>query len=1060
MSFADFINSCKSYEDFKNKASKLPSKGNWQKSRNGKDVSFEFLTKLILLTHPYFKKLNIIKVWHESEIPTREKIKINYPTNIGDDGIDLLIKTKASKFISVQCKFRSDTKDTLRMSGEGGLSTFFNLSNSTCKNIEKNFIFASVYNLPKKKHLIPEKAVFFLENFFSQLDSNKYEGWVNLKNFIKGKKQVYQKKKRLPFQKKAIHNLKKHFLKNSRGSLFLPCGTGKTLISYWFANDINSKKIIILVPNLSLISQVLKTWVEEGIANNNLLKWIVICSDKDVKIKNDPFTTSTLDLPFESTTNEKTIKDFIIKNKSNFFIISTYNSSHKISKISKELKFKFDLCIFDEAHRTVGTKDKLFSKLLYEKNITIKKRLFMTATKREVKNFKDIVDMSNLDIYGDVAHEISFKSAIESKNPILCNYQFIALGVSKNEILDLWKMNPQVRDSSEPDSTTMRYLCSLLLMFKVIKKHKLKKGITFHNTISGSENFKSIASTYQKYINKNNDFVFFNISSSKSSTGNKNQTLKDFEEDKKSIITNARCLVEGVDVPAVDLVLFADRKKSKVDIVQAIGRCLRKSEGKTFGYVIVPYIFDPLLKREDFLKTEYRDVLTTIRKLALYDKTFHEEIKLLKNNKKYFSKKVQIEVTNNDKILEVEKLNTEIKITNFANTGPLNWLPFDEAKLYVKRLAIKSANDYRKRFKNNELDSDLPAAPDDVYREEGFTSWGDFLGTDTIASLKIKENFVDYNEFVLIVRSLNLKYGKDYFKIPLDKKRELRIPAGPVNTYPDEFTSWGEILNTGYKATFNRQFKSLEEAKKFLIPLNIPSETVYKFWISKGKSIERSLSSLYIKNIKKFIKDNLPEPPSDLPIELRGHYGKKGKIKINISEVFGFKKNSASNLITSDRWWNFEKARKFVIKLELWKQEESKKVAGVGIVNKWRAYCKNIYRDLPAKPLKIPNEPVNTYTKEWISWANWIGTEYWDYETLKKFIKKLKLYNYKLPKKYYTNDKGGKSLIKHYGYYKSLFHAYVNNAFKELEVSPPQVPRIPQRQYKDIRPFQFKDLII
>ena len=117
-----------------------------------------------------------------------------------------------------------------------------------------------------------------------------------------------------------------------------------------------------------MVSQTLKVWVNQSIANNKNIKWLVVCSDKDINLNNDPFVTNTKELPFKITTNETEIEKFILDNKDdNFVIIATYNSSHKISSSIKKKKFKFDLAIFDEAHRTVGTKNKLFSKLEGEK---------------------------------------------------------------------------------------------------------------------------------------------------------------------------------------------------------------------------------------------------------------------------------------------------------------------------------------------------------------------------------------------------------------------------------------------------------------------------------------------------------------------------------------------------------------------------------------------------------------------------------------------------------------------------------------------------------------------
>ena len=213
--------------------------------------------------------------------------------------------------------------------------------------------------------------------------------------------------------------------------LFLPCGTGKTLIGFWLSEYLKARKNIILVPNLALITQTLKVWSNELIARGKDFKWLIVCSDKDVNINSDPFVISAKELPFETTTDERIIEQFLNQKHDNFFNISTYNSAIKVSNVAKKNNISFDYGIFDEAHRTVGTKDKLFSRLIYQKNIKIKKRLFMTATKRTIPNFKDINDMSDNKIYGQIAYEMSFKNAIESKEKILSDYKFVALGMKR-----------------------------------------------------------------------------------------------------------------------------------------------------------------------------------------------------------------------------------------------------------------------------------------------------------------------------------------------------------------------------------------------------------------------------------------------------------------------------------------------------------------------------------------------------------------------------------------------------------------------------------------------------
>ena len=1074
MSIGNYLYKFKNFSDFKYSCSKIPNKGNWKKNKVGKDVCFELLTKIIIQKHPLFQNEKIKSVYHESEIPLRVKKKINYPLNIGDNGIDLLIEYDGEKFSSVQCKFISDKSSSLKIGGEGGLSTFFNLSNVVCKNIKNLYIFSTSSKLPRKINLTPKNSIFIMENFFNDLDKeNSLFKWEDIRKTLSNRKIKYTKTVPRQFQKKIISKLSNFFINNDRGLLFLPCGTGKTLIGYWLSEKLKSKKIIILVPNLALITQTLKTWTNEIISKKNTFNWLIVCSDKDVKLNSDPFVLSSKELPFETTTDNQKILDFLEINKNNnFFIISTYNSAYKISDISKKNKIKFDFAIFDEAHRTVGTKDKLFSKLIHSKNINIKKRLFMTATKRTIPNFKDIYDMSNNDIYGKIAYEMSFKNAIEHKENILSDYRFISMGIDKEEIYELWQKNPQVK-SKNLDSTTMKYLSSLILLFNIWDKYNLKKGITFHNTIEGSERFKDIAEQYQKYLNKKNDIQFFNISSRSKYGTDKEDIINDFKNDFKSIITNARCLVEGVDVPSVDAIVFVDTKRSRTDIVQAIGRCLRRSKGKKYGYVIVPFIFDKKEKKEEFLKSEYSEIIKVIRILALYDKTFYEDIKLQTKTNKNYGKKVSIEVITNDVNVDLKKLNNDIKIENYNKTGPLNFLTFEEAKLYVREKGIRTVNQYIEMYKKNLLDPDLPASIYQCYKNEGFTTWSEFVGNGNLSSHERQQKTINFKTFTKIVRDeLKIEYGKDYYDIPLERKLELSLPSNPERFYKSsgEIThfSWGEILGTGYIATFKRKYKPLEDFIKYIQKFNFPSNTIYEHWVTNGQS-SKSRSSLIIKTAENFIK-KLPNPPLDIPKDIRAHYGQKGKIKIDVNKILGIKSYEKINEIYKEfKYWPFKKSKDYVHKLNLNQYSIIKKVPGAGVANKWRSYCRGFY-NLQKKPDQIPFDPDKVYNNfGWIGWNDWVGGATYDflsYENAKKFLKNIKIYEFQIPKEYLIKNKKKKirniikkvSFVDMYGRYLAIFDAYKENKLKHLEFNT-KLPRVPYRFYKDKRPWDWEDFL-
>ena len=175
---------------------------------------------------------------------------------------------------------------------------------------------------------------------------------------------------------------------------------------------LNAKSTLVAVPSLSLIKQTLDVYLKEVVARNLKVKWLCICSDEGIG-KNDDILFRTNEIGVPCTTDKAYIKEWLKTNKKESIIIfTTYQSGRLIAEISKSLKYTFDLGIYDEAHKTVGKNESLFSYLLFEENITIKHRIFMTATERFYRGVRDdVLTMDDPDDYGDVFCHMSFKEA-------------------------------------------------------------------------------------------------------------------------------------------------------------------------------------------------------------------------------------------------------------------------------------------------------------------------------------------------------------------------------------------------------------------------------------------------------------------------------------------------------------------------------------------------------------------------------------------------------------------------------------------------------------------------
>ena len=248
----------------------------------------------------------------------------------------------------------------------------------------------------------------------------------------------------------------------------MPCGTGKSLTGFWVAQKFDAKLIVVAVPSLALVKQTLNVWTREYLAHKVMPDWICVCSDTGSgDVDGDAFTAHTYDLGVPCTTKVGEIATFLKKRSSSPRIVfTTYQSGRVLAKVAKKANRSFDLGIMDEAHKTVGRKDKMFAHLLHEKNIKIKKRLFMTATERQfIGSSDEIASMDDPDIYGETFELLTFKEAIEAKEPIICDYKFVTISISEREIRDLWNDNKYLRISSdELDEVATRSLAAGLAL--------------------------------------------------------------------------------------------------------------------------------------------------------------------------------------------------------------------------------------------------------------------------------------------------------------------------------------------------------------------------------------------------------------------------------------------------------------------------------------------------------------------------------------------------------------------------------------------------------------------
>ncbi len=958
---------------------------------------FEYLTKLFLEVSPEYKT-KLKKVYLLNEIPIAVKRKLKLPNT--DEGIDLIAETFDNEYWAIQCKYRSDKTETLKVKGD--LATFNNLAFTVCKNISHGLIAATVNRPPQKKQLL--KVGYILLNEWLKLDRDGGELFEQIKHKAAGKIVKPKKLSPRPHQKEAISKTISYFKSNERGKMIMPCGTGKSLTAFWIAEKMKPKSILIAVPSLALLQQTLKVWTREFLLNNIEPDWLCVCSDDTVKEEQDDFVTFSADLGIKVDTDPRVIRNFLRKKTKKLKIVFTTYQSGRATAIGSK-GFKYDLGIMDEAHKTVGSGKKPMAHLLHQNNIKINKRLFMTATERLFRGDSDeYMSMDDPRDYGNLIYELSFKKAINSKPPIISDYKIITFGITTPEIEKIAEDNKYLEVKRDLKDITARELATAIALRKAIKKLKIKNAISFHRSIKRAENFRKQQDLISKIYPTYGKLKTFHVRGDMP-TSDRALEMLSFEEE-KGLMTNARCLTEGVDLPAIDCVCFTDPKRSKVDIVQAAGRALRLSKDKKFGYILIPiYISDGVDFNEAAKEQGFEDVSTTVRALSTTDTRIVEYLKAISEGKKPVGGSPVEGVTSINKLYKVEadEFDKAVKLKIWNKVAKANYMTFEEAKRFVKENNIISNS----QFRNFQKPKDMPSAPDFTYKFKGWKNWGDFFGTGRVADqFKWKEALpIEQIKKVVkkIVKELKIKSVSDWRRnIITIKKNYPSVPTRPDLIYSrNGWNGWGDFLGTDIVSTQDKNFVSYEKARNILkknkinnwekyenfakifkIKINnkihfLPSlpNRYYKnynklkffnqtpiYEYNKAKEFIKKYKFKSIKQYQKFVKTN---KITYLPLTPLQYYRIKGSWR------------GTEDFLSKDPiFLNYDEASKIVKKLNL---QSSKNFFELG--NK--------------RPKNIPSAPSVYYKKRgWVNWGHFLGSN-----VIAPYLLKYKYINfYKLQK--------------------------------------------------------------
>lgn len=664
-------------------------------TEHDKGAKFEKLIKRWFLTDPEYANI-LEKVWLWDEFPGKESLG-------GIDlGIDLVAKTDEGKYWAIQCKcYKEDAVMSKSM-----VDSFISNANRVFVDDEMHtsrfdkMVWVSTSSHWGKNALEATKhqTIQFIPIYANRL---QYSGvnWKELVEGKQGKEALLAGKTIRPHQIEALDKAHEYYKNHDRGKLIMACGTGKTYTSLKIIENETKGKgmVLFMVPSIALLSQGMQNWTTDS---EYKIKPVCICSDASASRFEDDDENNLLDMSFPASTNVDTIvKQLKTYQENGEFIVvfSTYQSIDVVAAAQAQLlkenngKFGvFDYIVCDEAHRTTGAKSKVknessFTKIHNNEYVKGVKRLYMTATPRYYKDSvkknaeeKDFIlwSMDDESIYGKEFYRIGFGKAVSLG--LLTDYKVLVLTVSEDELSD--DLKDKLKDDTELNADDYTKLVGCLNgLSKRIKgdkgvtliedPSKMHRAVVFCSSINRGKRsnggicstefaseFPKLAKLYkEKDVNENErdnvlDVEVQHIDGSMNAQlrSEKIDWLKEDtgDDNKCRILSNVRCLSEGVDVPALDAVVFASARDSQVDVVQSVGRVMRSfhkgmADEKKYGYIIVPVVLPPGANPDDILGKEshrFKVVWDILNALRAHDDQFNATVEKINLNKNKPSK--------------------------------------------------------------------------------------------------------------------------------------------------------------------------------------------------------------------------------------------------------------------------------------------------------------------------------------------------------------------------------------------------------------------------------------
>ncbi|MEV0868530.1 type ISP restriction/modification enzyme [Brachybacterium paraconglomeratum] len=621
-------------------------------------TQFERFTQSFLQTDPLWAE-QFSKVWMWDQ----------WPEKWGhDSGIDLVAERRDGGLTAVQCKFyapthrvsKGDLDKFLAASGRGGFTERLVVSTTTQ--------WGTTAEETIREQSVPVRRLGLADFEQSRIDWATFDPETPTALSLSGASDLR------PYQRTAIDDVKAGFETADRGRLIMACGTGKTFTSLRLTEEYVGAggSVLFLVPSIALLSQALREW-----SNNTSvgITPLAVCSDarasRGRKVTEDTSEISVVDLALPATTDPERLARHMKQARTDGtgmrVVFATYQSIDVVSQAQKLAGLEpFDLVVCDEAHRTTGatlagSEESAFVRVHDDTYLKSEKRLYMTATPRiydtPAKSKADrekivLASMDDEDTYGPEFYRLGFGEAVGLG--MLTDYKVLILTVNQEAVNE--SMQDAFAENGELslDDATRLVGCWNGLAKRGDSEHSfgldpqpMRRAVAFAKDIKSSKKvatqFEEVVSAYVENHEDEDpgDVLKVEAEHVDGSMNSMERTAlldwlkEDTDENTCRVLSNARCLSEGVDVPSLDAVMFLNPRRSVVDVVQSVGRVMRLAHGKKYGYIILPVVVPAGVSPEKALddNKNFQVVWDVLQALRAHDERFDAMVNKVELNK-------------------------------------------------------------------------------------------------------------------------------------------------------------------------------------------------------------------------------------------------------------------------------------------------------------------------------------------------------------------------------------------------------------------------------------------